>query len=178
MLAVNNIGKEYQIKFTVWFFSLILISCKWLRGKILLVFIDILISKVCHIWYLKWILDFQNLSHLIFQMTLGSQNFFVWFLKWHASLISKISRFLLLIEHIFSKFVVYDFWKAFLNFDLLKEMFDFQNQVIWYLVKSFWIWLNKITWTYLSKFTDVQIITLLIIQTYQQCPLAITFNSE
>ena len=139
-----------------------------------------------------WHFDFQSLSHLISQMDFGFSKsvafdfsndtwfpkFVVWFLKWHASLISKISRFLLLIEHIFSKFVVYDFWKAFLNFDLLKEMFDFQNQVIWYLVKSFWIWLNKITWTYLSKFTDVQIITLLIIQTYQQCPLAITFNSE
>ena len=77
---------------------------------------SLLIPKICRVWFLKWhfwfpkfvpfdfsndTFDFQNLSRLISQMTLLiSKICRVWFLKWHSSLISKISRFLLLNERL------------------------------------------------------------------------------
>ena len=85
--------------------------------------ITILISKIWRVWFLKFdtfdfsndTFDFQNLSRLISQITLLiseicrvwflkwhliSKIYRVWFLKWHSSLISKISRFLLLNERL------------------------------------------------------------------------------
>ena len=78
--------------------------------------ITILISKVCRVWFLKchfWFpkfiaFDFSR-DHFWcpkfvafdFWMTLFiSKICGVWFLKWHSSLISKISRFLLLNERL------------------------------------------------------------------------------
>ena len=57
----------------------------------------ILIFKVCRVWFLKCIFDFQNLTRLI------SKIWRVWFLKWHFW---------------FPKFVAFDF---------SNDTFDFQN---------------------------------------------------
>ena len=78
--------------------------------------ITILISKVCRVWFLKWhfwfpkfiafdfsnnTFDFQNLSRLISQMTreFDFQNFSIFITKWTL---------------MFSKFVEYALWNAFL----------------------------------------------------------------
>ena len=95
---------------------MILVSCLWLKGNwhpfgfycVMLILnlsrlislITILISKVCRVWFLKCIFDFQNLTCLIPKFVAG-----VWFLKWHF------------------------FWfPKFIGFDFSNDIFDFQNE--------------------------------------------------
>ena len=75
--------------------------------------ITILIFKVCRVWFLKCIFDFQNLTRLI------SKIWRVWFLKWHFW---------------FPKFVAFDFSNDTFDFHnlwrLISQMtleFDLQN---------------------------------------------------
>ena len=81
--------------------------------------ITILISKVCGVWFLKCIFDFQNLTRLISKVCR------VWFLKWHFW---------------FSKFIA---------FDLSNNPFDFQSlsrlisQMTLLIFKIYRVWFVK-----------------------------------
>ena len=102
---------------------MILISCLWLKGKILwfllsrfISLITILISKVCRVWFVKCIFDFQNLTRLISKIwrVWFPKVCRVWFLKM-TLLISKIYRVW------FLKYNTFDFQ------NLSRDAIDFQN---------------------------------------------------
>ena len=91
--------------------------------------ITILISKVCRVWFLKCIFDFQNLTRLISKVCR------VWFLKWHFWFpkffafdfsndtrdefdFQNFSIFITKWTLMFSRFVEYALWNAFLIVNL------------------------------------------------------------
>ena len=104
----------------------------------------ILVSKVCHVWFLKCIFDFQNLTRLI------SKIWRVWFLKWHfwfPKFVAFVSQMTLEFDFqnfsisitkwtlMFSKCVEYAVWNACLIVNLFQT--DILNKCLISKIRSF-----------------------------------------
>ena len=113
--------------------------------------ITILISKVCRVWFLKCIFDFQNLMGLI------SKVFRVWFLKWHfwfpkfiAFDFSNNTFDFQNLSRLISQMTLWHFrFPKFIAFDFSNDTFDFQNlsrlisQMTLLISKIYRVWFLK-----------------------------------
>ena len=117
----------------------------------------ILVSKVCHVWFLKCIFDFQNLTLLI------SKVWCVWFPKFIAFDFSNttfdfqnLSRLILQMTLLISKiccvwFLKWHFWfPKFIAFDFSNNTFDFHNLL--HLISQMTLLISKLCHVWFPKF--------------------------